>query len=165
MGNQTSSSLQEAIQKILAHLKEHLKEIDKTIQDLLEQDANLKNASELITEIKGVGKATAAVLLADLPELGKLSPRQIASLAGLAPFNQDSGNLRGQRHIRGGRMSVRCALYMATLVAVRHNQTLKDSYQRLRENGKKPKVALTACMRKLLIILNAILKNYYESLS
>lgn len=161
----TQKPLQEAIQNTLDHLKDHLKKIDKTLQDFLEQDVNLRKACELITEVKGVGKTTAAVLLADLPELGKLSPRQIASLAGLAPFNQDSGNSRGQRHIRGGRMSVRCALYMATLVAVRHNQTLKEFYQRLRDNGKKPKVALTACMRKLLVILNAILRKYYESLT
>lgn len=155
----------EAITKHIENLNEQLALIDTNIQNLLQQDPTLKQACDLMTEVKGIGKTTASTLLADLPELGKLNPRQIASLAGLAPFNQDSGSLRGQRHVKGGRLSVRCALYMATLTAIRHNDTLKTFYQRLRDNGKKPKVAITACMRKLLIILNAILRKYYESLS
>jgi len=101
----------------------------------------------------------ATTLIANLPELGYLSSRKIAALVGLAPFNHDSGKLRGKRVIRGGRVSVRCPLYMATLVAIKHNPKIKDFYQRLLQAGKLKKVALTACMRKFIICLNAMVKN------
>ena len=106
-----------------------------------------------------IGRATAATLLASLPELGTLSRKAIAALVGVAPLNRDSGTLRGRRRVWGGRAAVRAVLYMGTLVAVRHTPVLRAFYQRLRAVGKLPKVALTACMRKLLTILNAMLKH------
>src|SRR5205823_13818721 len=99
-----------------------------------------------------------ALLLAQMPELGELNRREVAALAGLAPFNRDSGTARGKRAIFGGRRAVRCGLYMAALVATRHNPILAAFYQRLRSAGKPPKLALTATMRKLLLILNSSLK-------
>ena len=105
----------------------------------------------------GIGPVTASVLIASMPELGDLSRQAVASLAGLAPFNQDSGAMRGTRHIRGGRMDVRNALYMATLTATRCNNVIREDFKRMLDNGKPHKVAMTACMRKLLIILNVIL--------
>lgn len=102
---------------------------------------------------------TASLLIAELPELGRLDRRQIASLVGVAPFNRDSGTLRGRRTVWGGRRRVRAALYMSTLVATRHNPLIKAFYSRLVAAGKPPKLALTACMRKLLTIVNAILRN------
>ncbi len=98
-------------------------------------------------------------MLAEMPELGKLTPQTAAALAGVAPYNRDSGGQNGLRRINGGRGVVRCALYMATLSAVRHDRILKEFYQRLRAAGKKPLVALTACMRKLVILMNRLLKN------
>lgn len=114
---------------------------------------------ELLESVPGVGQCTAVSLLASLPELGQLNRRQISALAGVAPFNRDSGHWHGQRHIYGGRAPARRALYMAALVGARHNPVLRPYYQRLRAAGKPAKVALTACMRKLLIILNTMLKQ------
>ena len=118
-----------------------------------------REAAARLQAVEGVGPATAAVLLADLPELGHGDKNRIASLAGLAPFNRDSGAYRGTRSIRGGRSEVRRTLYMAAFCASRRNPILKAVYQRLRKAGKAHKVALTAVMRKLLIHLNALLKN------
>ena len=112
---------------------------------------------------KGIGEITAATLIAELPEFGKYSHQQIAALVGVAPHNHDSGNLKGYRSTKGGRQSVRCALYMAIISAIRSNPKIQSFYQRLREKGKKTKVAITACIRKFLIILNAILRNAYEN--
>lgn len=112
-----------------------------------------------LTSVPGIGTASVAVLLAELPELGKLDRRRVAALVGVAPLNRDSGQMRGQRTIWGGRSDVRRTLYMATLTAVRHNPILKIHYERLLDAGKRKKVALVACMRKLLTILNAIAKN------
>lgn len=109
--------------------------------------------------VAGVGPITARTLTLELPELGQLNRKQIAALVGLAPFNNDSGPRRGQRHIAGGRAPVRSTLYMATVCGVRCNPVLKTFYQRLLKAGKPKKVALTACMRKLLTILNAMVKN------
>ncbi len=119
----------------------------------------LRAKADALASVKGVGATTALALLAAMPELGTLSKAGAASLAGLAPFNRDSGTFRGQRHIHGGRTLARSALYMAALVASRHNPVISAFYQRLRSNGKPPKLALTAAMRKLLIHLNSILKN------
>jgi transposase len=106
-----------------------------------------------------VGPVVAATVLAEMPELGKLNPQTAAALAGVAPYNQDSGPQKGIRHISGGRQPVRCALYMATLSAVRHDRILKAFYTRLLAAGKKPLVAMTACMRKLIVLMNHLLKN------
>src|SRR5262249_19591193 len=110
--------------------------------------------------VPGIAKITSVNLLAALPELGQLNRRQICALAGVAPFNDDSGRHRGQRHIYGGRAAARTALYMAALVGSRPNPLLKTFYQRLRAAGKPAKVALTACMRKLLIILNTMIREH-----
>lgn len=114
---------------------------------------------ELLESVPGVAQRTAVALLSSLPELGRLNRREISALAGVAPFNRDSGLRRGQRHIYGGRAPARRALYMAALVGARHNPVLRPYYQRLRQAGKPAKVALVACMRKLLIILNSMLKQ------
>jgi transposase len=115
--------------------------------------------AKLLQSAKGVGPNTCMVLIADLPELGKLSSREITALVGLAPFNRDSGTMRGKRTIFGGRAQVRCALYMATIVAMRHNRVIRTFYERLLVAGKPKKVAIVACMRKLLTILNAMVRT------
>ncbi len=113
----------------------------------------------MLHSVKGVGDATVYEILASLPELGSASRREIASLAGVAPFAKDSGKMQGQRHVKGGRQHIRSALFMAALSAVRYNPQLKAFYDKLIAVGKKPMIALTACMRKLIIILNAILRD------
>jgi transposase len=115
--------------------------------------------AERLDAIPGVGEVTAATVLAELPELGRLSSEAAAALAGVAPYNRDSGASQGVRHIAGGRAGVRCALYRATLSAVKHDRILKAFSVRLRTAGKKPKVALVACMRKLVVLMNHLLKN------
>ncbi len=113
----------------------------------------------LLLSVPGVGPVIARTLIASLPELGRLDRRRLASLGGVAPFNRDSGLMRGKRTTWGGRADVRCALYMATLVATQHNPVLRRCYRQLLDAGKAPKVALTACMRKLLVMLNAIVRE------
>ena len=113
----------------------------------------------LLRGIKGVGKVLAVTMLAEVPELGYLDRKEIASLIGVAPFNQDSGKHRGKRRVSGGRPQVRAVLYMAALVGSRHNPALREMYQRLLAAGKPKKLALTACMRKLLTVLNAIVRD------
>lgn len=140
-------------------LKSQLAQVDAALGLAVENSAELQRRHQVLTSVKGVGALTAAVLLAELPELGAIGHKQIAALVGVAPMNHDSGQHRGQRHIAGGRQSVRCALYMATLVGVRFNPTLHAFYHRLRQAGKRPKVALVAAMRKLLIILNALVRD------
>lgn len=132
---------------------------DAEIQTLITADEVLKTKAERLDAIPGVGKVTAATVLAELPELGRISDEAAAALVGVAPYNRDSGNQSGVRSIAGGRKTVRCALYMATLSAVRHDAILKAFYTRLRTAGKKPKVALVAAMRKLVILMNRLLKN------
>jgi len=147
------------IDQHLAQLKTQLAQVDAAIALAIEASAELRARQAILTSVQGVGLLTAAVLLAELPELGAIGHKQLSALVGVAPLNHDSGTLRGQRHIAGGRASVRCALYMATLVAVRHNPTLKAFYRRLRDAGKRPKVALVAAMRKLLSVLNALVRD------
>ena len=114
---------------------------------------------DLLQSVPGVGRVVSLTLLAELPELGRLSHKEIAALVGVAPLNRDSGTFRGKRLVYGGRAPVRAVLYMAALVAARRNPVIRAFYQRLRAAGKPAKVALTACMRKLLIILNAIARS------
>ena len=137
----------------------HLAKIEAQIQELLAAAAEVKARVERLTQVKGVGAVSAYTLLAYLPELGKLSRGAIAALAGVAPMNADSGPIRGQRHLRGGRAPARKALYMAALCATLHNPLLKAYYKALRAKGKPAKVALTAVMRKLLLHLNSALKT------
>ena len=140
-------------------LEQQIASCDTAIAELIAADATLKAQAERLDAIPGVGAITAATVLAELPELGKISDHAAAALVGVAPYNRDSGEHTGTRHIAGGRKEVRCALYMAALSAVKHDAVLKAFYTRLRTAGKKPKVALVAVMRKLVVLCNRLLKN------
>lgn len=140
-------------------LEKRLDDVDKDLKDAIEASEFWRQRDEIIRSVPGAGRVLSTTLLASLPELGALNRRQIAALAGLAPFNCDSGTLRGSRHIFGGRAAVRNALYMATITAIRCNPAISAFYNRLRLAGKKPKVAITASMRKLLVILNTMVRT------
>jgi len=149
-------------QEILRHiswLQKSLKRQDTDLGDAIRHRPLWREQDQLLQSVPGVGPVVSLTLLAELPELGTLHRRQISSLVGVAPLNRDSGTFRGQRTVWGGRSRVRAALYMGTLVATRFNPVIKAFYQRLRAAGKPKKVALTACMRKLLTILNSMLKR------
>ena len=148
-----------SVDRVLAALQRELSDLEGEIGDAIRQTPAWRRAEDLLKSVPGVGDVTARTLIADLPELGTLGRRQIAALVGVAPFNRDSGRMRGKRTIWGGRANVRATLYMAALVASKHNPVLKAFYQRLIADGKLKKVALTAVMRKLLTILNAILRD------
>ena len=143
----------------IGQLRAWIVELDTAIAEHIARHQPLARANALLRSVPGVGPATAARLLADMPELGTLSRQKIAALAGVAPFANDSGQRHGKRRMRAGRRAVRCALYMAALAASRHNPVLSACHQRLRAQGKPPKLALGALMRKLLVILNAILRT------
>lgn len=145
--------------RILAELQAQLSEIEREIDDSVRGTPTWRDKEDLLKTVPGIGSTIARTLIAELPELGSLDRRKIASLAGLAPFNRDSGTLRGRRAIAGGRSTVRAALYMAVMVAIRHKLPLAQTYNHLRQAGKAPKAAITACMRKLITILNAILRD------
>src|SRR3990170_263723 len=147
------------IDRVLAVLEQELQDLDTELRDRLRASPLWRAQEDLLQSVPGVGPALTFSLLADLPELGTLSRKQIAALVGVAPMNRDSGRWRGKRVVWGGRANVRAALYMPTVVAVRWNPVLRDFYQRLVAAGKPKKVALVACMRKLLVILNAMLKH------
>lgn len=147
----------ESIRFIISVLKSEMARIEAEMSAYISK--NFSELSALLSAVKGVGAATVAVLLAEVPELGTLSRREISALIGVAPVNRDSGTMRGRRTVFGGRASVRTALYMSALVGTRHNPVIKEFYTRLVAAGKPKKVALTACIRKLLTILNAMLKN------
>lgn len=150
-------SARPSLEAVTTLLKAQIEGINAELANILaQQHAGL---SALLSSVKGVGPTTTATLIADLPELGHLPHRQLCALVGVAPFNHDSGKMRGQRAIRGGRAYVRQTLYMATIVAVRHNAALRQFYQGLVSRGKPKKVALVAAMRKLLIVLNAIVRS------
>jgi len=143
----------------LEWLAQAIAEIDQDIDDHIKRSPVWRAKEDLLTSVPGVGNTTARALIADLPELGTLCRRRIAALVGLAPFNRDSGRMRGKRSISGGRSSVRSSLYMATMTAVRWNPTIRTTYQRLIAAGKLKMTAMVACMRKLLVILNAIMRD------
>jgi transposase len=155
--------IQGMIMQTIGYFKAQQKVVDEKIQALIKQSKPFLQKQALLIQEKGIGNLTAATLIAELPELGKFSHQQIAALVGVAPHNHDSGNLKGYRRTKGGRKSVRSALYMAVISALKSNPKIRPFYQRLRQNGKKAKVALTACIRKLLIILNATLRNAYDN--
>jgi transposase len=140
-------------------LQDALKELDRELDRRVRASSLWHAQTELLRSVPGVGRVTALTLTAELPALGQLRRQQIAALVGVAPLNRDSGTLRGRRTVWGGRRTVRSALYMAALVGVRTNPILHAFYQRLREKGKAPKTVLVACMRKLLVILNAMVKH------
>lgn len=156
---QTFGPVRKDIQAHVDWLERRLKGLDKSLDEFVRSSPAWRERENLLRSVPGIGPIVSKVLLAELPELGFLNRRQIASLVGVAPLNRDSGKFRGKRAIWGGRRHVRSALYMAALVAARWNPVLREFYQRLRLAGKKPKVALTACMRKLLTILNSMLKH------
>ena len=147
------------IERHLAWLAQELDDLARTLRERVQASAVWREREDLLRSVPGIGPTTAFTLLADLPELGTLDRKQIAALVGVAPLNRDSGTLRGKRGVWGGRARVRSALYMAALVATRHNPVIAAFYQRLCAEGKPKKLALTACMHKLLTILNAILRH------
>lgn len=147
------------IRQHIAWLEKRLDESNVDLDNMIRNSPLWQHKTEIMQSIPGVGRVTATTFLADLPEIGSLSRREISALVGVCPYNRDSGLFRGRRTIWGGRARVRAALYMAAVVASRHNPVIKAFYEKLTNAGKAKKVALVACMRKLLIIINTMLKN------
>jgi transposase len=154
-----SPEMQRQIEEHIAWLKKSLKEIDQEIDNFNAQDLPRKEMNNLMCGIKGIGRITSSTMIAKLPELGKVNNKRISALVGVAPFNNDSGRMRGRRRIKGGRPDVRKVLYMAAVSAVQWNPYFKEYYNSLLRRGKLKKVALVACMHKLLIILNAMVRD------
>jgi len=155
----TRLSLQAGVQEHITWLQQEIDRLTQRIQKDLQDTPGFRDKDRILRSAKGVGPITSLILLSDLPELGQLDHKKIAALVGVAPFNDDSGRRRGQRRIKGGRTHVRQALYMAAVAASRFNPTIRRFYQRLLTSGKQKKVALVACMHKLLTILNAMLRD------
>lgn len=151
--------IREDVEEHVDWLAAKLDELDREIADMIGNSQEWSEKETLLRSVPGVGPVTAATLLADLPELGTLNRQKIAALVGVAPFNKDSGKKQGKRRIFGGRASVRRTLYMAALACTRYNPVIKQFYNSLLDRGKEKKVALTACMRKLLVILNAMVRK------
>ena len=146
----------DAFLALVTHL---IQDLDRDLAAALQADPDLRARSGWLRSVPGIGPVAAATLLAEVPELGRCTRQQVAALVGVAPFNRDSGAWRGRRRVWGGRGQVRAVLYMATVAAIRANPRLRACYQRLHAAGKPPKVALTACMRKLLVICNALCQH------
>lgn len=157
--DKASSGQKKSIERVLEVLEKELATINEAQATLIEGSSELLGKKEILVSVDGIGAVTAANILSELPEIGTLGPKQLGSLVGVVPFNRDSGTLRGKRTIWGGRASVRRALYMPTLVAIKHNAPIKAFYERLCATGKAKKSALIACMRKLLIIMNALIRK------
>ena len=155
----TSKVVRKSVQQHVDHLKKDIRKIDVEITRLVKSDEEWNGKSELLQSAPGVGPVTASTLIAELLELGKISRQKISALVGIAPFNRDSGQFRGRRMIFGGRRTVRSVLYMAALTARRHNPVIRAFADRLEAQGKLPKVIIVACMRKLLVILNTMVKT------
>lgn len=153
------ASLRGSVERLIEVLQLEKQALTAQIERFLKEQTAWQEQSAILGSAPGVGLVTTATLLADLPELGKLNGKQIAALVGVAPLNHDSGKKRGYRKTKGGRADVRSVLYMATLVACRYNPLIKPHYQQLLKRGKEKKVAITACMRKFLVILNAMLRK------
>jgi transposase len=147
------------IQKHIHWLEKEISQLERDLDKRIRSSPAWREKDDLLRTCKGIGPITTHTILSCLPELGTLSGRRIAALVGVAPFNDDTGNYKGPRHIQGGRLDVRAVLYMATLAAIRHNRTIREFHRRLIAAGKAKKVAITACMRKLLTILNAMLRD------
>lgn len=146
----------------LRQIGRQIEEIDKTVDLMIAEDENLCRRRDILTSIPGIGRTTAFVLLIEMPELGTLEGKQAASLAGLAPISRQSGNWRGKESIKGGRATLRSSIYLPALVAARHNPDLKAKFRNLIAAGKPAKVALTAIMRKLVLLANALLRDNRE---
>jgi transposase len=153
------ATVRKSLQKILRILDQQILDLDKLIRQNIESDDGLRRKDEIIQSVKGVGPGTSAMLLGRLPELGSLNRQEIAALVGVAPWDIKSGKWAGKSRIWGGRQEVRNMLYMAALAAIRSNPVIRLFYQRLESQGKLFKVAITACMRKLLVILNTLVRN------
>ena len=151
--------IRNSIDTVLKTLKQQLETLDRQIADAVAADASNTRKVEILNSVKGIGPVTVSTIVAELPELGKLNRKEIAKLVGVAPINKDSGQSIGKRKTAGGRSGVRRTLYMATLVATRFNPRIKEFYQRLLAKGKLKKVALTAAMRKLITILNTLVRT------
>jgi transposase len=154
-----SAFVRKSLLRSIEAINKDVKAIDKVLLSLVHSDDEWKNKFDKITEVTGLGTQTATTLVAEMPELGQVNRQQAAALVGVAPYNQDSGQFRGRRMVKGGRQSVRNVLYMAALSAMKHNPVIRDFAARLYSKGKPPKVVITACIRKLVVILNAILKT------
>jgi transposase len=159
LGTATQPRVRKQIEAHLKWLEKQRSQIDEDTGELIEQSEAMQHKLTLLASVPGVGRLTAATLIAQLPELGRINEREISALVSVCPFSRDSGTIRGRRTIWGGRARVRASLYMAALVASRHNSVIKAFYQRLLAAGKAKKVALVACMHKLLLILNAMVKK------
>jgi transposase len=153
------ATVRKSLQKILRTLDQQILDLDKLIRQNIESDDGLRRKDEIVQSVKGIGPGTSAMMLGRLPELGSLNRQEIAALVGVAPWDIQSGKWAGKSRIWGGRQEVRNMLYMATLTATRFNPVIRDFYQRLTSKGKLFKVAITACMRKLLVILNTLVRN------
>ncbi len=147
------------IKRILKGIQKEIAQIDHKLDQLMDEVTEWKEQRDLLMSAKGVGKVLAYTLLSELPELGRLNRKEIAALVGVAPMNKDSGNYEGKRFIRGGRHKVRSVLFGSMMSAIQCHPKLKPMYQRMVAAGKPKKVALVACMRKQLIILNTMMKN------
>jgi len=152
--------LQGDIQRSIQHLQRQLEKVDRELDKRVEAESEWREKRDILLSMPGIGRTVVNTLMGDLPELGQLTQRQVAALTGVAPYNRDSGRLRGKRRIRGGRHTVRTMLFMATLTSIQHNKVIRAFYQRLVAQGKHKKVALTACIRKMIIILNAMVRDH-----
>jgi transposase len=151
--------VRDRVQKHIDWLKQELRALDEEIGRFIDSNPSWREKEKLLRTVPGVGRVTAATIIANLPELGTIDRRKIAALVGVAPLNKDSGRKRGKRRVFGGRSSVRRVLYMATLSGTQSNPIIRTFYLRLLDRGKEKKVALTACMRKLIVILNAMVQH------
>lgn len=154
-----NKEIKASIQTVIVCLDGEVKRLDEEIREFMKEHTDFGEQEKMLRSAKSIGPVTAATLLADLPELGKLDRKQIAALVGVAPMNHDSGKKRGYRKTKGGRPEVRCVLYMSALSAIRYNPMIKVQYQQLVKRGKEKQVAITACMRKMLTILNAMMRD------
>lgn len=154
-----SKNAVKSIDAVIQTLDKQIEKLDTNIRQLIDSDDDFKHLDQQLRSVPGVGPVLSSTLIAELPELGKTDRQQIGALVGVAPFNHDSGKFKGQRSISGGRVQVRCVLYMATVAAIRCNPVLKKFAQRLASAGKKNKVIIVACMRKLLALLNVMLRE------
>jgi transposase len=154
-----SGTVRSSLEWTIACLEAELQQVEKGIRTLLQEHADLQTREKFLRTAKSMGPVTAAALLADLPELGKLDRQENATLVRVAPINADAGRIRGYRKTKGGRPAVRCALYMAILTGISYNPILKPQDDQLVKRGKQKKVAITACMRKMLTILNAMMRD------
>lgn len=157
--SRASKTVRKEITAHIRFLEAQLGRLDKDLDQSIRQSPIWCERKDLLKSVPGIGPIVSLTLLAELPELGQLNRKQIAALVGVAPFNRDSGKLKGRRAIWGGRATVRAMLYMAALVASRRNPVIRDFYKRLRNRGKAPKLALVACMRKLLAVVNSMIKH------